>query len=87
MDKLGKIVKEAREKKGETLKDLAKHCKISLHFAKKVEYNKIVPISPRLVECIQHFYRIPRTKLERAARHRNKVGKAYHAAYRRKRAA
>lgn len=84
MDRLGKVVREAREKRGDSLKALARHCKISLPFARHIEHSRSVPVSPRIVECLQHFYRIPRPKLEAAAKSRNRIGRAYYRTYRKK---
>lgn len=78
MDKLGKIVREKRIKRGETLKQMAKAIKCSEGFARHIEASEIVPISPRLVQELMSHLRIPRSKILPAARVRYKAGQKYY---------
>ena len=84
MDKLGKIVRQAREKKGETIKDLAKKLDCSEAFAATIETHKHVSISPRLINGLKKHYRANSKEIERAAESRNKFGKKWQSQYRKK---
>jgi len=83
MDALGRLVREARDKRGETIKQMAKAIKCSEAFAKHIEIGKVVPISERLIEALKGHYSLNPIKLKKAASIRQKIGRAYYAKWRR----
>lgn len=82
MDKLGRLIREKRTEKGETLKQLAKALECSEVFAKHIESARSVPISPRLITALRRHYRIPASVMECAANIRTRRAKAYLRQYR-----
>lgn len=81
MDKLGKLVNEKREKRGETLAQMAKAIKCSAAFARHIEASPIVPISQRLADGLAKHYSLNRKELAKAVQTRNRVGKSYYRQY------
>jgi len=78
MDRLGKLIREARDSKGETLKEMAKAIKCSEAFARHIESSQSVPISDRLIQaCIAHF-KLPKVKTIAAAKERYTRGRSYY---------
>ena len=78
MTNFGKLIRMKRKAKGESIADVAKKLKISEDFVRHLESSRIVPVSPRLVEALSKHYRTPLVKLERLAKDRNRVAKAYY---------
>lgn len=81
MDKFGKIVNQAREKKGHTLKAMARALRVSEGFARHVETTKHVAISERVAEALQRVYRLPSSVFDAALASRNRVARTYRRAH------
>jgi len=86
MDKLGKLIAEARETRDVSIEKLAKEIDCSENYARHLQSNPRTIVSDRLRENLAIVLGIPKTKLEEAIEARNKVGKAFYAKYRAERA-
>jgi transcriptional regulator with XRE-family HTH domain len=82
MDKLGKLVHDKRIKMNLTRKQLAKLIKCSEAFVRHIESSKTVPVSERLIKAVGKTCGLPKKKLTKAAKARNKVGDLYYRDYR-----
>lgn len=82
MDQLGKMIREKRLRKNETLKQMAKAIKCSESFARHIELAPHVPVSERLINNLARHYRISRGRLAGPAKKRKKTGTAYYKKYR-----
>lgn len=86
MDKLGKLIAEARETRDVSIEKLAKEVDCSLNYARHLQSNPRTIVSDRLKHNIHVALHIPMTKLDPAVEARNKVGRAFYAEYRAKKA-
>lgn len=77
MDRLGKMVRIAREKYGHTLKGLASAGDCSEAFARHIESSPTVPVSDRIVKNLIKAYRLPARAVARAAAVRRRTGTKY----------
>jgi len=84
MDKLGKLISEARETRDVSIEKLAKEVDCSVNYARHLQSNPRTIVSDRLKHNLHVALGIPMTKLDPAVEARNKVGRAFYAEYRAK---
>lgn len=82
MDKFGKLIRECRDNKGETIGQLAQVIGCSEAFVRHIESSKSVPVSERLISALKKHYRKASSEIEKLSKSRNRVGKAYYREYR-----
>lgn len=72
MDRLGRLVRKARERKGVTLSQGARRCRLTAGYLSAMEVSSTVWVSDRVAKSLAKAYGIPRARLTAAVNTRRR---------------